>query len=257
MQENMETQYKSQSNLYADEPSQIVPTLSESDEIFDLGEDFDFGDFQVVRREFFAHLREPSLTFNNCRIYVNAAAINKFPHTDYMQVLINREKKILALRPCKEGARDSYKWSYESKGKRKPSQITCKIFYAKVFTMMEWDSDCRYKLLGNVIHSNGEYLLAFDLTSTEVYQKTYTEGAKPKTSRTPIFPAGWQNQFGIPFNEHRQSMQINIFDGYAIYAIKDNTAVKADAGSDDAESVILDEHVMTPANITFGGISNG
>ena len=190
MQENMETQFNhiDTNNL---EPSQVVPTLSDSDEIFDMGDDFDFGEFQVVRREFFAHLREPSLTFNNCRIYVNMAAVSKFPHTDYMQVLINRERKILALRPCKEGARDSFKWCYESKGKRKPSQITCKIFFAKVFTMMEWNSDCRYKLLGNVIHSNGEYMLAFDLTSTEVYQKTYVEGAKPKASKTPIFPVGW------------------------------------------------------------------
>ena len=109
MQENMETQFNhiDTNNL---EPSQVVPTLSDSDEIFDMGDDFDFGEFQVVRREFFAHLREPSLTFNNCRIYVNMAAVSKFPHTDYMQVLINRERRILALRPCKEGARDSFKW---------------------------------------------------------------------------------------------------------------------------------------------------
>lgn len=257
MQENMETQFNTHTHSFGDEPSQVVPTLADGDEIFDMSDDFDFGEFQVVRREFFAHLREPSLSFNNCRIYVNTAAISKFPHTDYMQVLINRERKILALRPCKEGARDSFKWCYESKGKRKPSQITCKIFYAKVFTMMEWDSDCRYKLLGNVIHSNGEYMLAFDLTSTEVYQKTYTEGAKPKTSRTPIFPAGWQNQFGMPFNEHRQSMQINIFDGYAIYAIKDNTAVKSETVSDEDETAITEENALTPANFTYGGLSNG
>ena len=39
--------------------------LGKHDELFELGEDFDFDGFQVVRREFFAHLREPSVTFNN------------------------------------------------------------------------------------------------------------------------------------------------------------------------------------------------
>jgi hypothetical protein len=49
------------------------------------------------------------------------------------------------------------------------------------------------------------------------------EGEKPKTSRKPVFPAEWQDQFGLPYNEHRQSMQINIFDGYAVFAVKENS----------------------------------
>jgi len=49
------------------------------------------------------------------------------------------------------------------------------------------------------------------------------EGVKPKNSKTPVFPAEWQNQFGMSFKEHRKSMQISTFDGYAIYAIKEKT----------------------------------
>ena len=64
----------------------------------------------------------------------------------------------------------------------------------------------------------------FDLTSTEIYQKTIVEGQKPKTTRTPVFPAEWKDQFGLSYNEHQQSMQVNIFDGYAIYSIKGNSA---------------------------------
>lgn len=75
-------------------------------------------------------------------------------------------------------------------------------------------------MLGNIIRANGEYLIAFDLTSTEVYQRTYDkEGAKSTASRTPVYPIGWQNQFGMTFNEHKQSMLVNIFEGYAIYSI--------------------------------------
>ena len=38
-----------------------------SDEVLELGDTFNLDGFQVVRREFFAHLREPSATFNNCK----------------------------------------------------------------------------------------------------------------------------------------------------------------------------------------------
>lgn len=201
---------------------EAVPVLKEGDEVVVLGEDFDFDGFQVVRREFFAHLREPSCSFNNCKFSVNSACLVKFPNSDYAQVLVNREKKILALRPCAEGARDSFMWCSIQKGKRKPKAITCKLFYAKIVSLMGWNPNYRYKLLGKVIQANDEFLLAFDLTATEVYQKTFVEGEKPKVSRKPVFPAEWQDQFGLPYSEHKQSLQINIFDNYAIFAVKES-----------------------------------
>ena len=202
--------------------SKSAPVLGKNDELLEMGASFDFDGFQVVRREFFAHLNEPSISFNNYKLYVNTACLTKFPDTEYVQVLVNRNTKILALRPCGEGERDSFLWCNNSKGKRKPKQTTCRLFFAKIVSLMNWNPDHRYKLTGKLVQANGEYLIAFDLTATEVYQRTFVEGAKPKTSRTPVFPSEWQEQFGLPFKEHRQSMQINIFEGYAIYAIKEN-----------------------------------
>lgn len=215
-----------------------APVLDQNDELLEFGDDFDFEGYQVVRREFFAHINEPSVTFNNCKFYVNTACLAKFPNTDYVQALINQETKIMALCPCEEEQRDSFLWCSTTKGKRRPKQITCKLFFAQIFTLMDWNPDYRYKLLGKLIHANGKYLLAFDLTATEVYKKTITPEGKPKASRTPVFPAEWQGQFGLPYNEHRQSMQINIFDGYAIYAIKDTSQVEKPtetAPADEAE----------------------
>lgn len=199
----------------------------DSDEFIESEEDFDFNDYQVVRREFFAHISEPSITFNNCKFSVNTACLNKFPDYDYAQVLINRNKKMLVIRPCAESAKDSFSWcsiNTMAKGKRKPKSISCRLFFAKIVEMMNWNPDYRYKILGKVVHANQEYLIVFDLTATEVYQRTIVEGQKPKTTRTPVFPAEWKDQFGLPYNEHQQSMQVNVFDGYAVYAIKGNVS---------------------------------
>ena len=209
-----------------------VPVLEPEDVVLEMGDIFDLDGFQIVRKEFFAHLREPSVSFNNCKFSVNSACLTKFPKTEYVQVMINRDSKILALRPCSEGARDSFAWCNASKGKRKPRAITCKLFFAKVVDLMGWNPNYKYKLLGRLIHANGEYLIAFDLHSTEVYQRTEIEGEKPKVSRQPVYPAGWQDQFGLPFSEHSQSMQINIFDGYAVYSIKDKAASDVGAGEE-------------------------
>ncbi len=212
------------------------PILEKGDEIIDIGEDFDFDGFQVVRREFFAHQSEPAATFNSCKFYVNSACINKFPDTDYIQVLVNRTTKIMALRPCAENARDSFAWCSGTKGKRKPKQTTCKLFFAKIVSMMEWNPDYRYKLLGKLIHANGQYMIAFDLNATEVYERTSQEGSQTRTSKVPVFPAGWQDQFGLPYKEHQQSMQINIFDGYAIYSIKDSPILNINSNNTGNET---------------------
>lgn len=183
-------------------------------------EDFSYDGYQVVRGEFFAHTFEPSITFNNSKVYVNTACLNRMPTVEYIQILINQRTKKLVVRPSREDERDSFRWCSNT-GKRKPKQITCRIFYAKLAEMMQWNPAYRYKLMGKLIAANSEQLYVFDLTATEVYQRIQQEEGKCGKSRTPIFPSEWQNQFGLPVEEHRKQLQINIFDGYTVFGIKD------------------------------------
>lgn len=179
---------------------------------------FSYDGYQVVRGEYFAHLHEPSITFNRCKVSLNTACLKRFPDINYVQILVNSEEKKLAVRPCNEDEKDSFLWCTP---KRKSKYITCRVFFAKIIHMMDWNLDYRYKLIGKLIKSGDEYLFIFDLTATEIYQRIIEEGEKPKTSRTPVFPAQWQNQFGLPVDEHRKQLQINIFKGYTVFGIND------------------------------------
>ena len=186
-------------------------------------DDFNYDGYQVVRGEFFAHVYEPSITFNNCKVSLNTACLNRLPDVNYVQILVNPEDKKLAVRPSGEDEKDSFLWCTARSAKRKPKQITCRMFFAKVVQLMEWNPDYRYKLLGKLIKSGEEYLFIFDLTATEIYQRIM-DGVKPKTSRTPVFPAEWQNQFGLPVEDHRKLLQVNIFEGYTVFGIKDDNS---------------------------------
>ena len=73
----------------ADSELHKIPVLNDEEELIEMSMDFNLEEFQVVRREFFAHIREPAVTFNNRKFYVNSACLTKFPHTDYVQALIN------------------------------------------------------------------------------------------------------------------------------------------------------------------------
>ena len=95
---------------------------------------------------------------------------------------------------------------------------------------MGWNPDYRYKLLGKLIRSKGELLFVFDLTTPEIFVRTIKEGEKSKISRTPTYPAEWQTQFGQSVEEHQKNLQINIFDGYAVFGLEEASRKKTYAG---------------------------
>ncbi len=192
---------------------------------YEVDDDFDYSGFQVVRGEFFAHLREPSLTFNDCKVAVNATCLGKMPDITYVQILVNPETRKLVILPSSESIRDSFQWCTISGNKRKPKSVSCKIFFAKLAALMDWNPEYRYKMIGKLIKANGRYLFSFDLKAAEVYERAVTDGNKVRRSRIPVFPKEWQNQFGLPVQQHTKSLDVNIFDGYAVFGVKDTSRV--------------------------------
>lgn len=185
----------------------------------DAKESFSYQGYQVVRREFLAHAQEPAITFSRYQISVNAACLKKLPQVDYVQALVNSDTKKLVLRPCGEDEKDSFSWRSNSKSGRRPKRITCRVFYAKIMELMGWGAELRYKLLGKLIRSNEEQLLLFDLMQPQIFQYAVVEQGTCKSSRVPIFPAEWKNQFGLSMEEHRRCLQIDLFRGYAVFGV--------------------------------------
>ena len=199
----------------------------------EIEEELDLNGFQVVRREFFAHTREPSIVFNDGKISLNTACVRKFPDVEYVQILVHREKQQLAIRPCDELDLFAFRWGVTKNGKRFPRAVTGRLFFMMVCDMMGWNPDYRYKILGRLRRANGEQLFAFDLKSFETYERTVSdENGKRKTSRIPVFPLEWKDQFGIPFEEQHQALQINLFDGFTLFSLKDK-GKKNDTQSED------------------------
>ncbi len=193
----------------------------------------DLNEFEVARSEFFAHIREPSFIFNDGKIGVNAACVRRLPDTEYVQLLINRQKQKLAIRVCQEEDLFSIAWAKVTKdGKRLPRTITGRMFFMKVCDMMGWNPDYRYKILGKLVKANNELLFLFDLNSAETFERSIDENGKRKASRKPVFPAEWKNQFGIPFSEHKKALQVNMFDGYTVLSVKDSKTEETGKGDD-------------------------
>lgn len=192
------------------------------------------GNYEIVRSQFFSHSTEPAITFGRQKMWVNSICLAKFSETDYIQILVNKDTKVLILRPSQENAKDALPWCSAGSMRRKPRHLSCPVFFAMVCELMRWNPDCRYRVTGKYLFGNETELLAFDLRLAEAY--VYGENTAQR--HAPHFPADWRDQFGIPETEHDTEPLVRIFDGYTVFKLgppevkPDISAVQTSKGED-------------------------
>ena len=214
---------------------------------FELAEDFSYEGYLVVRRELFAHFRDPAVVIRRDSVTFNTACIAGLEDAVYIQILVNQDNKRMVVRKCEENDKDALRWCVAKPDKRKSRKMTNKIFSAMMYEMMGWNLDCRYKILGHKITFEDETIYVFDLMETEIFLDIKGKRAKKDTesqsttesannieetvssntdnersaeeikrkNRIPFYPKEWKDSFGLPVEEHRKALEINMLDGYA------------------------------------------
>ena len=176
-------------------------------------EEIDLSEYEIVRPEFFAHIKEPALTVNVDKIGVNTACVRLMPDVEYVQILVNRKEKKLLLKPCDEIEITGYRWGKTKEGKRYPTQRTGELFVLTICELMDWNPDYRYKVLGKMVQANGKSLIAFDLTSSECFPKVVNRDGKKISSRQS------SGKFGPTYSESRRSLEVKTFDNYTVITV--------------------------------------
>lgn len=212
----------------------------------ELAQDFSYDGYQVVRRELFAHLREPAVVIRRDSVTFNAACIAGLEDAVYIQILVNQDNKRMVVRKCEENDKDALRWCIEKPDKRKSRKMSNKLFSAMMYDMMGWNTDCRYKILGHKITHEDETMYIFDLLETEIFMDTKRKKkANPdsvekkeelvtaetdqtpeqnqeeiaakvarKLNRIPFYPKDWKDSFGLSVEEHKKALETNLTDGY-------------------------------------------
>lgn len=167
----------------------------------------DLAGYQVTRAELFSHTYEPAITIWPTRIKFNMACLRRFPGVTHIQILIHPEQRRLIIRPCLPDAPDSLRWAKGGDRKELSNRdMLCRIFAAKIFDLMKWDLDYRYKMLGKPAIYQEEMLFLFKLTDFELFM-----GGKKRRS---YLPGEWRDYFGAPVEFHEEQYKINLADGY-------------------------------------------
>lgn len=218
----------------------------------ELAQDFSYDGYQVVRRELFAHLREPAVVIRRDSVTFNTACIAGLEDAVYIQILVNQENKRMVVRKCEENDKDALRWCVEKPDKRKSRKMTNKLFSAMIYDMMGWNLDCRYKMQGYKITHEDETMYIFDLLEPEIYMDTKRKRKKAdsvqkadandtpaeltkeqmeeqqkeeiavkvehKLNRIPFYPKEWKDSFGLPVKEHERALETNLKEGYVEFS---------------------------------------
>ena len=143
--------------------------------------------FRVVRGKYFPSLEKPSLTNDNGRFRFNTASLKKFEGVEYVELLLNPVIGCLAVRPCGKNSPNAIHWDKLRENRRIVSQLSCRGLTKALVETQEWNSDSRYRLLGQFRDFGEEKLLLFALndavefrTDTQIIVPEQPEDAEPQ-----------------------------------------------------------------------------
>ena len=203
---------------------------SMNDRTAEIERTFSYDGYQIVRREMFAHLREPSVVIRRDSITFNTACINGLEDVVWVNLMVDADSHMIAVHECDENDKEALRWCIAKPDKRKSRKMTCPKFTDMLYEIMGWDKGCRYKILGFCIERDGKTYYVFDLNVHKIFKEKPKSGqeeesAEPVDTRKGYYPADIAHTFGVSLEEHKQTQEMSIGESFVPMAqLTENTS---------------------------------
>ena len=136
------------------------------------------------------------------------------------------------------------------------AHITSLEFVENIFRLMNWNRECRYKVLGRVANSDQGLCMLFDLEEAIMFTPKPQEYADPltgemKKKQMKFFPDTYRNRIGKSYNDYIADHQMNMFEdfiGYQGSAVLDEPVREEDSFSKESMSQEseISENILLP-----------
>ena len=182
----------------------------------------DLEGYELPPRTQFSMLRKPAVTFKFRQMTFNTAAVRLFEGIQYILPIVNPDKKRIAVVMCAEEESSSVQWSRQKEDIWVNRAITSEEFIMKIYQIMDWNYECRYKILGRVANSSTGLILLFDLEDSIMFTPQKHEFIDPKTGETKkreikYYPEQYRDRIGKSFNDYIATRQLNLFEDFQGY----------------------------------------
>ena len=196
----------------SDETDLLVKTPDETEIEVEAG-DFDLRGFEIARSEFFDQKFRPTITFDQNVFKFSAKCIQKLGEKNTVELLVNPITQKLAIRPTTGDNKNGFQISKLSNGKYCPREIHAAAFVSTLFSLLGWNTEYRYRIIGTLLEQDGEIAYVFDAENAQAYFKTSQiavggEDLGQRVRRMRAIPEEWTTSFGKEFYLHEQPLSV-------------------------------------------------
>ena len=123
---------------------------------------------------------------------------------------------------CPEEDSASVEWARQKDENWVNKDITSLEFVENIFRLMNWNRECRYKVLGRVANSDQGLCMLFDLEEAIMFTPKPQEYTDPltgemKKKQMKFFPDAYKNRIGKSYNDYIADHQMNMFEDFIGY----------------------------------------
>ena len=176
---------------------------------------------ELVRSEFLSPTFQAKVTFQYSHLTFNAASVRLFPDTQYIQVLVDKKGHRIFALPANEYSPCRLKWCTVKNGKNQSRKCLARITCAKVYDMMKWIPENRYKIMAVYQVIDGVRLIVFNLVECEMFvsETIEKEDGTIKKKINVTRPQDWLDSFGNLYRDHADAYKVDL---NAHYLLPDN-----------------------------------
>ena len=188
----------------------------------------DLEEYEVPPRTQFSMLKKAAVTFKYKEMMFNMAAIRLFEGVKFILPIVNRNKKRLAVIMCSEEESSSVEWARIKQDKWVNKKITSLEFIENIYSLMDWDRNCRYKVLGRIVTSNRGLIFVFELSEAIMFSPLPDEYFDKRTGqmkkrRIVYYPDEYKSRIGKSYHDYVLSQQMSMFEDLEGYVGEENT----------------------------------
>ena len=193
----------------------MLTVTSENKGISNLDE---LQNLEVLRTELASSLFKAKIILAYDHISFNKACVKLFPDTLYVNILIDRLKQRIIVLPVHKHAKDALRWCNIKKGEIVKRTCTAKKFGEKLYDMMQWVKENKYRVLAYYQEIEGVQLLVFNLKEYEMVVPEFitTKTGKVMKRGRVILAKDMENGFGMTLSEHSIANEVELNAHYTL-----------------------------------------
>ena len=217
-----------------------------------------FDGYELPPRTQFSMVKKPAVSIKYGEMTFNMACIRLFEGIKYILPIVNTAKKRMALIMCPEEDSASVEWARQKNGVWVNKSISSLEFLEKMFRMMNWNRECRYKVLGRVANSDQGLVMLFDLEEAIMFTPQPQEFTDPMTGevkkkQVKVFPDIYKGRIGRSYNDYVATHQMSMFENIVSYQGDEQAQAAITAAKNEGVEEKTNGEVVQPASSAATG----